>query len=166
MGIKRQLTTAYHPQCDGMLERFHRTLQAIMSKMELADDFWDEQLPLALYAYRTSIHQSTSEAPYYLMFGKDAPTLTELPDTTDDILTTKGGVGLEYRARLTKTVAEARRHAAMKNKEAQEIQKRHYDATTKGFTCYLPGDRVYLHSPESLWEKVQSSISRGQDLSG
>ena len=32
MGIKKLNTTAYHPQCDGMVERFNRTLKAILKK--------------------------------------------------------------------------------------------------------------------------------------
>jgi hypothetical protein len=32
MGIKKKMTTSHHPQTDGMLERFHRTLEAILSK--------------------------------------------------------------------------------------------------------------------------------------
>ena len=32
MGIKNLNTTAYHPQCDGMVERFNRTLKTILRK--------------------------------------------------------------------------------------------------------------------------------------
>jgi transposase InsO family protein len=32
LGIKKLNTTAYHPQCDGMLERFNRTLKAMLRK--------------------------------------------------------------------------------------------------------------------------------------
>ena len=32
MGIKKPNTTAYHPQCDGMVERFNRTLKAMLRK--------------------------------------------------------------------------------------------------------------------------------------
>ena len=32
LGIKKINTTAYHPQCDGMVERFNRTLKTILWK--------------------------------------------------------------------------------------------------------------------------------------
>ena len=32
MGIKKLNTTAYHPQCDGMVEHFNRTLKTILCK--------------------------------------------------------------------------------------------------------------------------------------
>ena len=32
LGIKKLNTTAYHPQCDGMVERFNRTLKKILRK--------------------------------------------------------------------------------------------------------------------------------------
>ena len=32
LGIKKLNTTAYHPQCDGAVERFNRTLKTILRK--------------------------------------------------------------------------------------------------------------------------------------
>jgi len=46
LGIKKLNTTAYHPQCDGMVERFNRTLKTILCKH--AAKFgaqWDTYLP-------------------------------------------------------------------------------------------------------------------------
>ncbi len=31
LGIKKLNTTAYHPQCDGLVERFNRTLKSMLS---------------------------------------------------------------------------------------------------------------------------------------
>ena len=38
---------------------------------------WEKYLPLALYAYRTSTHTSTSVSPFELMFGRQPEDHTE-----------------------------------------------------------------------------------------
>ena len=46
MGVNKVNTTAYHPQGDGLVERFNRTLQDMLSKTTERDGSnWDEKLP-------------------------------------------------------------------------------------------------------------------------
>ncbi len=62
LGTKKLNTTAYHPQCNGMVERFNRTLKTMLRKH--ADQFgvqWDQHLPGVLWAYRNTPHDSTGE---------------------------------------------------------------------------------------------------------
>ena len=59
LGIGKTRTTPLHPQSDGMVERFNRTLEAQLS--EFASDHqrdWDEHVPLLMMAYRTAVHLS------------------------------------------------------------------------------------------------------------
>ena len=72
MGTDRAFTTAYHPQTDGLTERFNKTLAEMISMYVSSDNKdWDQILPYVLFAYRTSVHQSTLEKPFYLQFGRD-----------------------------------------------------------------------------------------------
>ena len=51
LGIEKLNTTAYHPECDGMVERFNRTLKTMLRKT--AAQFgaqWDNHLPGLLWA--------------------------------------------------------------------------------------------------------------------
>ncbi|CAC5380887.1 unnamed protein product [Mytilus coruscus] len=69
---QRDRTTALHPQSDGMIERLNRTIEDILSKFIAKDQRdWDLHLPLAMMAYRSSIHESTGYSPSMLMFGRD-----------------------------------------------------------------------------------------------
>ena len=50
-GTSKSHTTAYHPEGDGMVERFNRSfLQLLRSYVENEAD-WECHLPLVLYAY-------------------------------------------------------------------------------------------------------------------
>jgi hypothetical protein len=73
LGIKRITTTAYHPQSNGIVERFNGTLKETLSMWvnENHTD-WDVLLPFALFAYNTSIHRILQESPFYLLYGRDA----------------------------------------------------------------------------------------------
>ena len=72
LGIKRLNTTAYHPQTDGLVERFNRTLTAMLSKVvEKSGRDWDLKLPYVLFALRTSMQESTKESPFFLMYVCD-----------------------------------------------------------------------------------------------
>ena len=53
-------TTPYHPEIDGLVERFNRTLPMMLAMFagENRDD-WDDLLPAVMMAYRSSVHDST-----------------------------------------------------------------------------------------------------------
>ncbi len=72
MGIKKVNTTAYHPQTDGLVERFNRTLTDMLAKtVEKGGKDWDRRLPYVLFAYRSSPQESTKESPFFLLYGRD-----------------------------------------------------------------------------------------------
>ena len=86
LGVSKLNTTAYHPQCDGLVERFNRTLKSMLRKH--ASRFgkeWDRHLYGVLWAYRNTPHESTGEKPSFLLFGLDlrSPVEAELlaPET-------------------------------------------------------------------------------------
>ena len=72
LNISKTRTTAYHPQCDGLVERFNRTLQAMIATITVDHPFdWEEALPKVCIAYNTSIHSTTGYSPFYLMYGRE-----------------------------------------------------------------------------------------------
>lgn len=72
MKIDKVRSTPYHPQVNGMLERFHRTLNTMLAKVvsEHQRD-WHEHLPAVLAAYRATVHEATGFSPNRLFLGKE-----------------------------------------------------------------------------------------------
>ena len=78
MGIRKTNTTVYHPQTDGLVEQFHRTLTDILANStERGGKDWNRQLPYVLFAYRASKQRSTGESPFFLLYGHDPCLMTE-----------------------------------------------------------------------------------------
>ena len=72
LGFHKVNTTAYHPQTDGLVERYNRTLIAMLAKtVQKGGPDWDDRLPYVLFAYRASQQSSTLESPFYLVYGRD-----------------------------------------------------------------------------------------------
>ena len=59
-------TTFYHPQTDGMVKKFNRTLIAMLAKTtEKGGQDWDHYLPYILVAYKVPEQQSTLELSFF-----------------------------------------------------------------------------------------------------
>ena len=70
-GSHKTRTTPYHPESDGMVERFNRTLPMMLAMFAGKNrDDWDDLLLAVMMAYRSSVHESTGFSPYRLMFGE------------------------------------------------------------------------------------------------
>ena len=148
LGIKKTNTTAYHPQTDGLVERFNRTLTNMLAKKVKKKNGkdWDVQLPYVLFAYRASPQESTGKSPFFLMYGRDPM----LP--TADMVSHPDGrteVDLDnYKVEMTARMATAWQAARDHIRIAQSKQKRNYDKHKKATPpCVLEGDRVMLYVP-------------------
>ncbi|CAH1731650.1 unnamed protein product [Aphis gossypii] len=66
-GIQHVRTSPYHPQANGMVERFHRTLKAALTAHE--SPHWSLHLPVVLLALRNTIKPDTGSTPAELVYG-------------------------------------------------------------------------------------------------
>ena len=72
VGIKQIKTSPYHPQTDGVVERFNTTLKRLLRKLTKDPTVeWDKCFPYGLWVYRGTVHRTTGFSPYHLLFGKE-----------------------------------------------------------------------------------------------
>ena len=69
ISIKKINTSGYHPQCDGLVEKFNSTLINMLSKSvgKYGGD-WDKHLPYLLFTYRIAMQESAKASPFYLLW--------------------------------------------------------------------------------------------------
>ena len=68
LGIDSHTTTAYHPQANGLVERFHRQLKAAI-KARTTNSNWYTEIPIVLLGIRTSWRVDPGCSPAELVYG-------------------------------------------------------------------------------------------------
>lgn len=66
-GAKHIRTTAYHPQANGLIERFHRTLKAAL---KCHNTSWTDALPLVLLGIRATFKPDLNASPAEMLYGQ------------------------------------------------------------------------------------------------
>ena len=144
LGFHKVNMSAYHPQKDGLVERFNRTLTSMLAKTVQEDGCdWDTKLPYVLFAYRACCHES-QESPFYLLYGRDPklPSPAALnPQTTRSTQNLKD-YGLELHAQLSEAWESARKCIG----RAQKRQKATYNRKCRP-ASFQAGERVFLFKP-------------------
>ena len=147
MDIKQLKISPYHPQTDGMLERFHATLKAMIQKtVHKFNGQWDQALPYVLFAYREVVCESTGFSPFELLYSRIVrgplqlltETWTEEGPPPTDVVT----YVYEVQNRL-KSIQDASREIEV---EAKRKAKIWYDRTALSRTFQV-GDQVLVLMP-------------------
>ena len=150
--IRRIKTSPYHPQTDGLVERFNGTLKRMLRRfVQEAPGAWDELLPYLLFSYREVPQASTGFSPFELFYGRHVRgPLDVLREAW-----TEEGCGSEDDKNVLSYITEVRDRLvemadlAQENVEtAQQTQKKYYDRSARD-RSFEPGDQVLLLLPTS-----------------
>jgi len=137
-GVQKSRTTAYHPQGDGMVERFNRSLLQMLRSYVRDHAEWEQYLPFVLFAYHTAVHASTGVSPFEIMFGR-SPHQPPLPEASaHDVVS--------YQNQLQSKLAQLTDFVETHITEAAHKQKLCYDQHTTSCS-FKRGDSVSLTSP-------------------
>lgn len=139
--LKKIKTTAYHPQSNASLERSHAVLAEYLKQYVDRDSEWDQCVDLAMFAYKTSKHESTGFTPYELVFGKESKLPSNQPLAEHEQLPTYHNYLKDLVTRLTGIRNLAHDNLVV----TKQKSKRRYDEGVNPQTIKV-GNFVYLQS--------------------
>ena len=147
LGIKQYKSSAYHPESQGALERFHQTLKnMIRSYCFDTEKDWNEGIHLLLFAVRESVQESLGFSPFELVFWHTVrgplKLLKEKCLSDDDSSLNLLQYVSDFKNRLSKAFESARSNL----KSAESKMKLHYDENAQ-VRNFEPGDKVLALLP-------------------
>ena len=144
--VRKKRTSPANPQCNGLTERFNRTLlRMVKAYLKGQQTGWDKHLGCLAAAYRATMHESTGLTPNMLMMGREVRLPAELmfgkvkPNSTE--VASYGEWVTKLRDRMQHAHDVARKYL----EAATKRQKDYYDA--KGsYHSFRNGDLVWYAS--------------------
>jgi len=175
--VDHRVTSAYHPQANGMAERVVQVVKQGLRKLceGKGTQQWDLQLPWVALGYRCSKQSSTGFSPYELLYGRQPvfPSAVQ-PRMEEPLDFDSQEAAASSILRRAEWLKERIPVAAANLKAAQHRDKQRYQQLrSKGYlprvTQFLPGDFVYLRRPKvgsSLQIKARPVILRVLQVDG
>jgi transposase InsO family protein len=143
--VQQLRTTSYRPNCNGKVERVHRSLNSLMAKV-VSDSQrdWSRYLGMCVMAYNVSRQESTSYSPFFLMHGREAICpLDLLIDTPQEDAPADVN---EFAEALTERLRSAFRVVEEHMKTQVQRMKRNYDANVRS-KSFKTNDFVWYYYP-------------------
>jgi transposase InsO family protein len=142
VGIEKSRTTPFHPQCNGICERFNQTLLNMLGTLEpIQKTDWKSHVGPLVHAYNCTRHDTTGFSPYQLMFGRNP----RLPiDVVFGLI--ESGEEQSYGRYIEELKAKLKHSfelASSLARKAQHKQKRYYDLKAHAAVLEV-GDRVLV----------------------
>lgn len=80
LGIKQQLSSAFHPETDGQSENTNQNMeQYLRAYCNYMQDDWVDRLPAAEFAANSDVSETTKVSPFYADYGTHPGFGLELP---------------------------------------------------------------------------------------
>ncbi len=138
LGIKKKLSTAFHPQTNGQTERQNSTMEAYLRAfVNWEQDNWAKLLPMAEFPYNNAKNASTGHTPFKLNCGYHPRVSFE-----EDVDPRSRSCSANELAEELRELMEV---CCQNLLYAQELQKRAHDKRVKS-RSYAPGEKVWLNS--------------------
>lgn len=148
-GVEQRITSAYHPQANGLVERQNRTIKtALVKVLDGHPEEWPYVIDGVLFAHRVSRHSSTKYSPFYLVYNREPVLPIELKfplakegDCNDAFDTPMFDAVFEQLLEIRKAV-----HMKVTGNidEAQRRQKLSHDRRHNGKVTFGAGMKVLL----------------------
>ncbi len=149
LGIKSVRTSVYHPQTDGLVERFNRTLKTMVRKFVKEDaKNWDKWLEPLLFAVREVPQASTGFSPFELLYGRQPRGVLDVIKESWEEGPSNSRSEIQYVLDLRAKLHTLGRLSRENLLQAQDRQTRLYNRGTR-LRQFTPGDKVLVLLPTS-----------------
>ena len=162
--IEHKLSSPYHPQTNGLVERFNRTLCEILAKVVEKENRWDNYIEEALFAYRTRKQSTTQVTPFFLTYGREAKLPIEEINKQKIFNRDINKIGSRYKRQYEIiNLQEKRREVKHRIEDTQKKQKDKFDQQIKKEKIFKIGDKVLLKEAykEKQWSGKLSQNWKG-----
>jgi len=173
ISINHRLSTAFHPQTDGQMERQTLTMeQYLLAFCNYEQDNWVELLPLSEFAYNNSVHHSTQMRPFWANYHYHPPTQFKPPKVPSnmwsDILADATVSGMEETHRLLREsllVAQARQSRYAGGKDVTFEVGNKVWLSTRHFRTTRPSKKLdYKRTGQYTVSKIKNKYAYKVDL--
>ncbi|KAK5578209.1 hypothetical protein RB653_003162 [Dictyostelium firmibasis] len=150
-------TTPYHPQTDGLVERFNKTIIQMIKCFTQDYHLWcDQYLELCLFAYRISIQASTKFSPFKLLYGRE-------PVIPMDIILKNDNIPEKFSkydnfAKRVKSIINRTLALANNNIKAAQLGQENYYNTLKPIKIIKQGDQILLKNNKPAEEALSNNF--------
>ncbi|KAK3795144.1 hypothetical protein RRG08_028345 [Elysia crispata] len=150
-GIERRMSTPYHAQSNGVVERFNGTLKNMLHKLTADKPHtWDKLIPAVLFAFREIPKLTTDYPPFTLMYGRQvrgpAGIFADICSGTDNIVEECTFVH-DYANRLYQDITKACEIAA-ENAKSKSAEYRETRSSHTRYREFSKGDKVLILLPQ------------------
>ena len=150
LSIKGAVTTPYHAQANGLVEKFNGTLKNMIRRLCIEQPHeWDRVLPAMLFAYREVPQESTGYSPFELLYGRNVrgPLDVLKKCWTNEEEDNEVRTAAEYVTELKNRVEMSCRIAAEHQRAARSRYARTYNRKAVARTLE-PGEKVLVLLPD------------------
>jgi transposase InsO family protein len=146
LDIDKVRTSPYRPSTNGVVERFHRTLNSMLTKV-VSDNHrdWDLHLPFVLTAYRASESESTGYTPNRLFLSREVVLPIDLV-VGDSLVAPKLQTADDFVETQMERIQEDFSQARQLLQKKASVRAFRYDLRVKE-VVFLPNDRVWYFYP-------------------
>jgi len=151
LGIEMKLSTTYHPETDGQMERTNQELeQYLRMYINHRQNNWAEWLATAEFTFNNKVHTATRSSPFQVNYGRE-------PRMGFDIK--KKGKN-EKAEEFVKEMKERHEEARAALVKSQKEMKRQADRNRKEVEEYRVGDKVLISTKDFSAELMKRATRK------